>query len=105
MPVTVREGDTHDVSWQVMADGAPMDLDGMTAVVHVQLPKGSPINLAAIVETVPESEPEQWRIRHTLTGTLAAGTYLLEIELTKDGVKATAPTAKNDTLTVVKQIA
>ena len=104
MPMTVREGDTHSVSWQVLDEGVPMDLTGMTAEIHVRLPKATtPITLPAVVETVPDTE--EWRVRHTLSGTLPAGVYLLEIELTKDGVIATAPTEKNDTLTVVKQIA
>lgn len=105
--MTVRQGDTHAVYWKVtdgdVENGVPheVDLSGMTAEIHVKLSaKGSPsIDLLAVVE---ESEN---RIRHNLTGTLAPGTYLLEIELTKDGVIATAPTAKNDTLTVVTQIA
>ena len=100
MPMTVRQGDTHDVFWQITDNGAPIDLTGMTAEIHVQPVKGSAAvtTLAAVVEEVDN------RVKHTLTGALAPGTYRLEIELTKDGVVATAPTAKNDTLTVVPQI-
>ena len=100
MPMTVREGDTHDVSWQITDNGGPMDLTGAIAEIHVRPIKGTAITtLTAVVD------PIEQRVTHTLTGTLAPGTYLLEIELTKEGIITTAPTSKNDTLTVVPQIA
>lgn len=98
--MTVRQGDTHSVYWQVLEDGVPIDLTGMTAEIHIRPAKGTTVtDLAAEVVEIDN------RIKHILTGTLAPGTYLLEIELSKAGVIATAPTAKNDTLTVVPQIA
>jgi hypothetical protein len=98
--MTVRQGDTHAVYWQVLDDGSPIDLTGMTAEIHLRPAKGgTALELPAVVDAIEQ------RIKHTLTGALVPGTYLLEIELTKDGVIATAPTAANDTLTVVAQIA
>lgn len=103
--LTVREGDTHAVYWEILETGeqgeevATVDLTGATAEIHLKPKTGAAITLAATVE-----QPEN-RIRHTLTGTLAAGVYKLEIEITKAGVIATAPTGVNDTLIVVAQIA
>lgn len=102
MPLNVKHGDTHDV-FLVVADAktkVPVDISGSTVRLNVRKGTENPITLIAVVEDGPLG-----RIKHTLTGTLAVGTYKMEVELTKSGVITTAPTIGTDTLTVAADIA
>jgi len=82
MTTTVKTSDTYAVTFNVTDDdGAPVDL---TSVATLQMwarlagdPNATPFTLSAAV-----SDPLNGKVVHTLTGTLAAGTYDLEIKLT-----------------------
>lgn len=98
----VRRGDTHSVYWQVTDEenGGVVDITGSTAKIHLSKQGVAPIILTGVVEA------PQKRIRHDLTGLVPTGTYALEIELTDGAGKiTTVPTEKNDTFTVVEDIA
>jgi len=94
---TVKARDTHAVTWTINAD-----LSAVTGVeAHARLVDSTtPITLAATVTDAAAGE-----ITHNLTGTLAAGRYYLEFELTALGGKvSTAPTVGYATLIVEADI-
>lgn len=101
MPLNVKHGDTHAI-YLIVADAktkAPVDITGSTVVINIKMKNGTPIALAAVVDDGPAG-----RVRHQLTGTLAVGTYAMEVELTKSGVITTTPTIGTDTLVVQPDI-
>jgi len=94
---TVKARDTHAVTWTINADLSSV----VTVEAHVRLvDSATPITLAATI-----TNPAAGEITHNLTGTLAAGRYYGEFELTATGGKiSTAPTVGYFTLIVEADI-
>lgn len=94
---TVKRGDTNDITLTIKDDNnEPVDLTGATVKVIANPVGGG--SAETLAPTVLGSDPGT--VVHTLTGNLAAGTYQVEVEVTKDGVITTAPTTGYATLIV-----
>lgn len=96
----VKQGDTHSITFTVYetvgSTPTPRDLTDPVATVRVLAKKGTEatVVLAASVGGDPGT------VVHTLTGTLPAGTYQVEVEVTQGGAITTAPTTGYETLIV-----
>jgi hypothetical protein len=86
---TIKVGDNVPVLFRVR--------DGEGALVDLTL-EGTEIRiLATLAATTTELVPfvvgpGEGEVTHTTTGTLLAGTYKVEVEVTQDGKKVTSPT-------------
>jgi hypothetical protein len=102
---TVKTGDTYVVTFTVTdSDGAVVDLSSVASLRIVARLAGDP-NATPIVLTGAVSDPLNGKVTHTLTGTLAAATYDLEIELTTfASVKSTVPSDSYFTLEVLPDL-
>lgn len=90
MSNVVKHGDTHQITFTVKdSTGAAKNLTGASVRILASLvgTTDPPVELASSVPS-----PTSGQVLHTLTGTLAAGTYNVEVEATIAGVIATAPT-------------
>lgn len=88
----VVEGDTHDVFFTVRNKfGQAIDLTGSTGVGWAKKRGSNAVPLLVEIENAAEGK---WR--HTLTGLLDPGTYVVKIKMTKNGVQTTAPTDDED---------
>ena len=100
MSVTVKHGDQYPVTFT--ANG---DLTGSTVrlLARIRYTTGDPILLGSTV-----TDPAGGVVTHDLTGTLEAGTYDVELEVTRGGEVFTFPNGdgKNayETLTVVDDL-
>lgn len=91
----VKQGDTRKVGWDLPG----FDLTGCTARIIVKR-NGVVTVLVASVAT----PPTLGRVEHQLTGTLAVGTYLLEIEVTRGSEITTVPSDGYSQLIVVADL-
>lgn len=99
--ITVKQGDTHAITWTVQdATGAAVNLTGAT--VRVICRRFSAATSTVLASTA--SNPTGGVVSHTLTGLLDPGSYQIEIECTQSGVITTAPTGGYDTLVVVADL-
>jgi hypothetical protein len=94
--ITVKRGDTHDISWTVNAD-----LTGATVRLLLRLDNAQADVIVAEATVTGAAIGE---VTHTLTGTLAVGEYDVEIELTRSGAVTTAPTVGFGRLRVVADL-
>lgn len=90
----VKAGDTHVVQWK-----ANLDLTSATARLVAKPRVGDPIVLASTITDATEG-----LVSHTLTGTLAIGTYKVELEVTTGGEIITFPNNGYTTLTVIPDL-
>lgn len=92
MTIVVKQGDTHDISWDVNAS-----LDGCTVELHARRVSigGTWGDLEVLDSSINEST-----VTHTLTGELEVGNYLVELEITRAGKITTAPTSGFERLVV-----
>lgn len=98
MSNTVKRGDTHAITLTVKdSTGAPVDLTGAT--VRLLASVNSSGDPATVLPTTI-SDAVNGVVTHTLTGSLLAGTYSIEVEYTIGGVITTAPTDGYATLVV-----
>lgn len=98
---TVKLGDTHTITFTLKdSAGAVVDLTGSTPrVIARALGGGAAVVLVSALGVDPGT------VTHTLTGTLAAGTYHIEVEITASGgAITTAPSAGYATLTVAPDL-
>lgn len=100
MPLTKQYAvttDTHALRWRVDDTSGtvpvPVDVTDATVEFHFKPKTGATVVGAGSVDDGPAGI-----IKHQLTGTLPAGEYGVEAELTIDGVQTTAPTIKVGTL-------
>lgn len=91
---TVKTGDTHPVQWR-----ANMDLTGSTVRLVAKPRRGNPIVLACTVTDATDG-----LVTHTLTGTLAEGSYSVELEVTAGSEVVTFPNDGYTTLTVIADL-
>jgi len=105
MTTTVKAGDTYVVTFTVSdSAGVVVDLSSVASLRIVARLAGDP-NAAAIVLSGAISDPVNGKVTHTLTGTLAPGTYDVEIELTTfASVKSTVPSDSYFTLVVLPDL-
>lgn len=95
--LTVKRGDKHDV--RLTISNPPMSLAGGTVEVHVKPSiEGPAVTFAA---TIDDENVVTW----SLDGTLAAGKYKLEVEVTLGGFIVTAPNDGNMVLVVLPDLA
>lgn len=94
----VKQRDTHTVRWQIPG----FNLTGCTVRVLIKRDDVVTTLAAAIVEPATDGIVE-----HKLTGTLAVGDYLVEIEVTEtaSGEITTAPTENYGRLRVIADLA
>lgn len=93
---TIKFGDTHTITLTVKDDaGVAVDLTGATILVLAR-----PINGGAATELAATLGAATGTIEHTLTGTLAAGTYKVVAKDTTGSITTTSPTIGHATLTV-----
>lgn len=90
----VKTGDTHPVQWR-----ANMDLTGATVRLVASPRRGDPIVLASTVTDAADG-----LITHVLTGTLAEGSYRVELEVTVGSEIITFPNDSYITLTVIPDL-
>jgi hypothetical protein len=102
MSNTVKSGDTHAITLTVFDDvGAPVDLTGSTVRLLAKLAAGGTLE---VLDATLDAAPTTGMVHHTLTGTLVAGTYNVEVEVTLGGVITTAPTEGYATLIVTPDL-
>lgn len=90
----IKQGDTHSIQWK-----ANLDLTGATVRVIARPRTGEPIVLASTITDAAEG-----LVSHTLTGTLALGTYKVELEVTDGGQIITFPNNGYASLTVIPDL-
>ena len=90
----VKSGDTHAVQWK-----ANLDLTGSTVRIVARPRTGDAIVLASTVIDAAEG-----LVQHVLTGTLALGTYKVELEVTDGAEIITFPNNGYTTLTVIPDL-
>lgn len=90
----VKSGDTHEVSWK-----ANMDLTGASVRVVAKDRDGVVTVLASTITDAAEG-----LVTHTLTGTLALGSYKVELEVTDGGQIITFPNNSYASLTVIPDL-
>jgi hypothetical protein len=102
MSNTVKQGDTHSITLTVYESvggvPTPLDLTGSTVRLLAKLGTETTVILTAALGVDPGT------VEHTLTGTLAAGTYSVEVEVTQGGAITTAPTEGYATLIVTPDL-
>lgn len=85
----VKRGDTHSIFFTVYeSTGAPKNLTGATVRLLAKTETGT---LQVLTATL-DADPTTGKVHHNLTGTLLAGTYDVEVEVTLGGVVTTSPT-------------
>jgi len=98
----VKHGDTHTIVWRIeSASGVPQNLSGCTSKVWCRERYGTQVQeLASEITNAAEG-----LVSHTLTGTLAPGVYIVEVEITNAvNVITTAPTRGSSFLTVEQDL-
>ena len=86
---TVKRGDTHTITFTVTdAAGAPVDITDSTVRL---LARRRSVGASLIVLPATVTDATNGVVSHTLTGTLEASTYDVELEVTADGEMTTAP--------------
>lgn len=90
----VKQGDTHAIQWK-----ANLDLGTATVRLIARPRTGDPIPLTATITDAAEG-----LVQHTLTGTLATGTYKVELEVTDAGEIITFPNNGYSSLTVIPDL-
>lgn len=83
--ITVKQGDQYDITYTLN-----MDLTGATVRLVAGKAGGDPVELDTNI-----TDPAGGVITHTLTGTLPAGTYQVEAEVTVGGQVVTFPTVQD----------
>ena len=97
---TVKFGDTHVITFTVKdSDNAPHDLAGATVRVLAR-----PVGGGDFIVLTSALGAGTGTVTHTLTGTLAVGSYSIEVEVTQSGAIITAPSAGYANLTVVPNL-
>ncbi len=106
----VKQGDRTTVTFTVRSPspapgvlGAPQDITGYTPHVVArsrQDPSAPTITLASSI-----ADPTAGQIVHELDGTLEPDTYVMEVELVKDGKPQTAPSRGRVVLVVEPALA
>lgn len=98
---TIKAGDTHTITFTIKdSAGAAVDLTGSTPRVVAR-----PLSGGAAVELTSALGVDAGTVEHTLTGTLAAGTYHIEVEITASGgAITTAPSDGYATLKVAPDL-
>ena len=101
MTVTIKQGDTHDTVWTVGdADAAPVNLTGAT--VRLLARRQGTTTTITLASTITDAIAG--KVTHSLTGTLIAGVYDVELEVTSGGDIVTAPNDGYETLVVVADL-
>lgn len=94
--ITIKQGDTHPIGWTVN-----LDLTGST--VSVKARRDKPEFSTTLSSTVTAVAPGH--ISHHLDGTLPAGEYQVEIQITLgNGDIVTAPSDSYETLVVLPDL-
>lgn len=105
MSNTVKKGDTHAITLTVFdtvgSTPTPLDLTGATVRLLAKAGEATTVVLTATLD----ADPTTGIVHHTLTGTLPAGTYKVEVEVTQGGAITTAPTTGYATLIVEDDLA
>lgn len=103
---TVKRGDTHDITLSVTSNNLPVDLTGSTATAQARAANTAtsdpttPITLAVTI-----TDPTNGILTHTLTGTLPAGQWNVEVVVTAPtGKTTTYPTTGFAVLTVTPNL-
>jgi hypothetical protein len=88
MSSTVKRGDTVTMTLTVKdSAGVAINLTGATVKVLAKNTATSEVStLSSTISDAPNG-----KVQHVFTGSLAEGTYNVEVEVTDDGVIATAP--------------
>ena len=94
--LTVKRGDTHDV--RLTIGNAPADLSAGVVKVHVKPSLGG---TAEVFDATIDENVVTW----AMDGTLAAGRYLLEVQVTVGGWIVTAPSDRMMSLIVLGDLA
>jgi hypothetical protein len=96
----VKFRDTNTITLTVRdGAGAPVNLAGATCRVIARLETGgTPTVLASVLG------PDTGTLVHQLTGTLPAGVYLVEVEVTLGGLITTGPSSTYGKLRVVPDL-
>lgn len=93
--ITVKQGDTHNITFTVN-----MDLTGATVRLLCRpIAEEAPTILASSI-----TDASGGIVTHQLTGDLEPGRYYVELEVTKSGVIATAPSDGYETMRVIREI-
>lgn len=93
---TVKHGDTHLITLTVKdSTGAPVNLTGSEIRVLAL-----PINGGAATELTATLGAATGTVEHTLTGTLAVGSYRVVVQDTKAGIRTTSPSEGGTALIV-----
>jgi hypothetical protein len=92
--LTVKAGDRYATVWRV-----PMDLTGAT--VRLIARRGS--NPAVVLDSTVTSATGG-EVTHILDGTLAVGTYAVELEISREDEIITAPTDSYENLRVIADL-
>ena len=93
---TVKHGDTHTITLTVKdSAGDAVDLTGATIRLLA-----TPVRGGEVIELAASLGAGAGEVEHTLSGSLDAGTYSIEVEATIAGVTTTAPTEGYATLKV-----
>lgn len=94
MMLTIKRGDKYPLTFTVN-----MDLTGASVRLLVKSPLG-------LVEELPSAiqDASAGTVVHHLTGTLAPGTYTVELEVTQGGQIVTFPSASFEELRVVNDL-
>lgn len=97
---TVKRGDTNLITLTVKdSAGVAVNLSGSTVrLLAVPISGGGATVLSASLGAGTGT------VEHLLTGTLAVGTYSLEVEVTQGGVVTTAPSEGYATLIVTPDL-
>ncbi len=90
----VKQGDTHAISWK-----ANLDLTGASVRVVARPRNGDPIILASTLLDAAAGV-----VQHMLTGTLALGSYKVELEVTDGAEIITFPNNSYASLTVIPDL-
>lgn len=90
----VKQGDKHAIQWK-----ANLDLTGATVRIVAKPRDGEPITLASTVTDAAEGV-----VQHVLTGTLAKGSYDIELEVTTGAEIITFPNNAYARLTVIPDL-
>jgi hypothetical protein len=90
----VKSGDQYPTTWHV-----PLNLTGSTVRLVAKKP-GFP----AVVLPTTIVDAANGVVEHVLTGTLAVGNYLVEMEVTNGATVVTAPTDSYENLIVIPDL-
>lgn len=93
--ITVKRGDTHTTTWKTNANLAG-------ATVRLLAREKSTKVLTVLAATIANSS--QGIVTHKLTGTLPAGDYNVELEITRDDGVTSAPSNGYERLCVLPDL-